>query len=361
VTTLALSDASLRKPVRDPWGDVDLYWDDVIWQLPLHTKLYRRAAPITSSHIWPVTLGQGQRAQILRALAWLYSYGHMSIPQLRRVGIAPAALRFIQDLGGALEQYSDVPQASEIMMLSPSRALTAWIRRLSTADWVGVCGGYGLRHIQPTHARHNVLAAELAIRLALQRRTPPAAIFGEPYSAIELMLPEAQGNHLRGDATVIRADGLKLVVELTSSLSQSLYQKIPAWVQLLADYPRRGVAVTFVVASAAGRASAMHGKVRRLITEAISQLQRHLRLAVAPLITLCLYKDLFPPELPWPDSFRASWIDDGQLRAANLLDPDDYVVDWEPDNETFVPILNSTALYANPLRDVVRTVDPYST
>jgi len=357
---LAISDASLRKPVLDPWGEVDPYWDDITWKLPLHTRLYSRAAPITSLHTWPVAMPDGQRRAVLRALAWLYGYGHMTVSQLRRVGVTPAAIRFIQELGGALEQYSDVPQTPGIMMLSPSRALLAWTKRLSTADWVGVCGGYGLRHTQPAHARHNILMAEMAMRLALHHRNPPAAIFGEPYSAIELMLPDARGSHLRGDATVIRPDGLKLVVELTSSLSQSLYHKIPAWIQLLAEYPDRGIAVVFAIASAPYRVQTTYSKVRQLIDAALAQLPRHGRLAVQPLVLTCLYKDLFPQTLPWPDTWEAHWSDDGRLRAANVLDPEDYIVQWEPDDETFVPILNSVAVYANPLTDVGHDIDPYT-
>src|SRR5699024_5465612 len=56
---------------------------------------------------------------------------------------------------------------------------------------------------------------------------------------------------VRGDATIVMRDGLRVVVEMTSFHNKSIYKKLNRWAQFLTKYPmaESGVVVMFVMAT----------------------------------------------------------------------------------------------------------------
>ena len=103
--------------------------------------------------------------------------------------------------------------------------------------------------------RHNVLATELALRVA--EHTPTAMVLGEKWSSHAGLLYEGWGNpdphpHVngRGDLTIVRSDGLRIVVEMTASLGRSFHAKVDRWAQRLSSgtLETQGTVVLFVTA-----------------------------------------------------------------------------------------------------------------
>jgi hypothetical protein len=138
----------------------------------------------------------------------------------------------------------------------PSRT-TAFDRdiapHMTYPEWVSVTAG------QPWESgsqfdRHNVLATELALRVA--EFCEIGAVVGEKLSSWELLahsgagFPEAVGRNRAADATLIRTDGARIAVEMTASTGKHFEDKVRRWAGLLANrrFADTGLAVVFVVA-----------------------------------------------------------------------------------------------------------------
>lgn len=125
--------------------------------------------------------------------------------------------------------------------------------RLTYPEWVSVTGGHPFES-GGQFDRHNVLATELALRVA--EWCEIGAVVGEKLSTFDLLahsglgLPEAIGARRSADATLIRTDGARIAVEMTASTGPNFEAKVQRWAALLAN--RRmddsGLVVVFVVA-----------------------------------------------------------------------------------------------------------------
>ena len=131
----------------------------------------------------------------------------------------------------------------------PLRRLTAM---LTTAERLSVTGG---RLVEQVHQydRHNVLTAELALRLA--EFTPVGTVLGDTLSDVRSLTAldgrdvPANREHMQADMTVVRPDGLRIAVEMTVNFSEGFRRKARNWASLLAQHPLResGLVVLFVV------------------------------------------------------------------------------------------------------------------
>lgn len=125
--------------------------------------------------------------------------------------------------------------------------------RLTWPETIQVTGGYPWT-TGGQYDRHNVLAAELALRAA--EHLPIAGVLGEKFASVDLLagtgigksLPQADGR--RGDGVIIRADGMRIAIELTATASKSFKQKVRRWAKLLTERPLEtsGLTVLFVTA-----------------------------------------------------------------------------------------------------------------
>jgi hypothetical protein len=131
--------------------------------------------------------------------------------------------------------------------------------RLTYPEWVSVTGGHPFES-GGQFDRHNVLATELALRVA--EWCEIGAVVGEKLSTFELLahsglgLPGAVGARRAADATLIRTDGARIAVEMTASTGPHFEAKVQRWATLISN--RRmdvsGLAVVFVVASRSNKA-----------------------------------------------------------------------------------------------------------
>ena len=94
--------------------------------------------------------------------------------------------------------------------------------------------------------RHNLIATELGLRIA-QWCPGAASVVGELLSRVKMMVPDiGAGNSRAGDLTIVRKDGLRIVVEITASTGQSAANKIERWAQALVEDKSGSLVVLFV-------------------------------------------------------------------------------------------------------------------
>ncbi|MHA6667486.1 hypothetical protein ACX3O0_01315 [Homoserinimonas sp. A447] len=124
---------------------------------------------------------------------------------------------------------------------------------LTWPETIQVTGGYPWS-VGGQYDRHNVLAAELALRAAEHLHI--AGVLGEKLASVDLLAGSGLGKPMRGhdnrraDGVLIRPDGMRIVLEVTASASKTLKSKIHRWAKLLSERPLEtsGIVVIFIAA-----------------------------------------------------------------------------------------------------------------
>lgn len=143
---------------------------------------------------------------------------------------------------------------------------------LTDAELVRITGGQGFAALRVSE-RHNMLAVELGLRVAAQ--CDVIAVLGESMSSIRQLAYEpvraTAPKHMSAsaDLTVVRADGLRVAVEVTATAGSRFKDKVMRWAEALARSPfdLSGVMVVFVEAAPVERPSGK--KVMREIRQAV--------------------------------------------------------------------------------------------
>src|SRR5699024_1088990 len=132
-------------------------------------------------------------------------------------------------------------------------------RAWTSAEYLQVDAGVNYQPSLGFMDRHNILGTEFALRCA-ESHPDVNMIFGEKWSSSDSLLPHTRtkvGFHrtseqhpVRGDATIVMRDGLRVVVEMTSFHNKSIYKKLNRWAQFLTKHSmaESGVVVMFVMA-----------------------------------------------------------------------------------------------------------------
>lgn len=156
--------------------------------------------------------------------------------------------------------------------------------------------------------RHNVLAAELALR-SVEENPAVVTCFGEKYASSEMLFPadyrrhragsgyvlgQRRSNPARGDGCLVLQNGVRVVIEITAtSSSASFRRKVSRWAEVLDRHPldASGLVVLFVAAPHPGRdghpPTSNVTKIKADITEALKKHNpagpdsAHARIAVA--------------------------------------------------------------------------------
>lgn len=206
------------------------------------------------------------RAERLRMLAALDSWRTLTCEQAAAFAGAP----------GLLDVRSMIPRSMwnlDLVDVGQFRGLTGrgftrrgWLFRpargdafdtevmpnLTWPEWMSVTAGMPF-NVGGQFDRHNVLAAELGLRLA--EFADIGTVLGEKLSRAELLcshmpttlLPKGEGK--AADLTVVRPDGLRIAVEVTANTSPTFTSKVERWAALLDSAPiaESGLVVLFVV------------------------------------------------------------------------------------------------------------------
>lgn len=162
------------------------------------------------------------------------------------------------------------------------RRRTTFLGELSWMQWLACTGGRP-GGLGPRHDRHNIHAAELALRLG--ETTDTLALLGERFSrhgdlATDPTRLSARDAARAADLTSVRHDGLRIAFEVTSTTSQRLRHKIRAWVRLLSNSPLDdwGPVVIFVVTvpPQVKDSNGQRRRVKRVIERAIVEAAREM-------------------------------------------------------------------------------------
>lgn len=146
---------------------------------------------------------------------------------------------------------------------------------LTYQEWLSVTGGLPFE-TRSQYDRHNLLAVELALRVA--EFCHPATVLGEKLSSISALAYEGWGEHAplqtqgrAADLTVIREDGLRVALEITANATATGFEKkVEKWASTISQ--RRladsGLTVLFIVTSRPGSRNLL-SDVRKRVARAV--------------------------------------------------------------------------------------------
>jgi hypothetical protein len=104
-------------------------------------------------------------------------------------------------------------------------------------------------------ARHNILNAEVSLRVAERLGHLFPIILGEGAAFAKVLMPAAANrppSYSVGDAVWVRSDGLRVIVETNADRADPIIEKVKRWAAVLADDARgsRSLYLLFVIPSA---------------------------------------------------------------------------------------------------------------
>lgn len=147
---------------------------------------------------------------------------------------------------------TDAATLSVYQLNDDVRRRGVFLDKLSWMQCLAVTGGQGTG-VGPRTDRHNILSAELGLRAA--ELDVVYAVLGERFSrhdqlaSARVQMPPRAGARA-ADLTVVRSDGLRIALEVTSNTSRGFRSKVRASVRLIADseLDEWGPVVIFVLA-----------------------------------------------------------------------------------------------------------------
>jgi hypothetical protein len=150
---------------------------------------------------------------------------------------------------------------------------------LTWPEWASVTGGMPWSS-GGQYDRHNVLAAELALRAAEFLQL--GAVMGEKFATVDLLAGTGlrktvkNPDNRRADGVLIRPDGMRIAYELTASASTGFENKIRRWAQLINDRPLEtsGLTVLFIAAPHPDRSRHTSADPRHEIYKRMSKVLR---------------------------------------------------------------------------------------
>lgn len=227
--------------------------------------------------------------------------------------------------------------------------------------WLAVTAGKPWT-VGTQHARHNILATELALRIA--EFCDVGAVAGERVCAHSDLLP-AGVERASADAVAVREDGMLLALELTASAKTSFVNKLERWAEGLAADPDWPICVVFVVADQPNTRWPVYGETRRAIEKVVSTPGRGGH-RLAERMAIVHWQDWFPAAHQASDNFPIlpafQFSPGSQWSQVNLLDIFD--MPFEADNQDSMIRLvdRANALWGAPhwLRDDERSDQMFS-
>ena len=243
------------------------------------------------------------------------------------------------DIGALWTPGSRGPNQTRARMLRPTvgHRFDQLIRpRMSYPEWVSVTAGQAFL-TGGQYDRHNTLTVELALRAA--EFLPVATVLGERQAQMAELAYVATGapvpptltsSQKTGDAVIVRADGLRIVVETTASWSKSAEKKAEAWARAMEHRPVEdaGFVVVFVVADrtdAGETRKSLAAQVRKSIARTVRARPGNAHNRTAERMLVVDWRDWFPAAHTVSEQFLFLTADrpsgrDGTWEQVSLLD-----------------------------------------
>lgn len=160
----------------------------------------------------------------------------------------------------------------ELLRPDGNTDFSEYASRLTMAQWLATTGGRRWKSGSQSD-RHNILTTELGLRVAQFCPEFPA-VFGESMGGLDLLMgrPEGETTAPRAtDAVLVRADGLKVAVEVTATVSTSAERKMVNWVEELTSDRTGSTVVLFVAAAKPSADGNLAAVVRRRLMKVLRQ------------------------------------------------------------------------------------------
>ena len=290
----------LSRAPRRPWFERhDLYWEPELYQFQPVWKAHGRYASRRKVNlrgeevadlVWEPQF-QPLGSRLLRhsehvkgVVAALAAFHHMTSGQLAaHLGYPPSKLsRVLLPMyrAGLVERAVYLrqawqPKSDTVYRLRAGEQLGRWLEELDDADFLAVALGSPVTR-EAHFVRHNLLVADLVLRLEEVAADPIQAVFGERLSGSDRLFPgQSAGRAVYGDACVVRGDGLRIVIELVRrQRDREVEDKMVAWGRLLSrsSLSEQGTVVLFLNASEQERAHLDRATaLRRCFARALSR------------------------------------------------------------------------------------------
>lgn len=171
------------------------------------------------------------------------------------------SLMDIGRLQNSMLAVKDDPRSTVYRFRAPRGRIRSVAKRAWTsAEYLQVDAGVNFAPSLGFMDRHNIMSTEFALRCA-ESHPEVNMVLGEKWSSGDSLLPHtrkkigfhrtAEQHPVRGDSTIILRNGLRVVIEMTSGHSSSIYRKLQRWARFLTQHSlaESGVVVLFVMAS----------------------------------------------------------------------------------------------------------------
>lgn len=316
----------------------DPFWDGIWpigsaarWRTAVTDRQAAAAGPLPRGRSLPMDKPQAQevfenlslksRNRLICASSALDSWGQMTAAQMHHMigapalnseGTMPRELAALYSLGAIDVGELETGSMHDRTLIRYGRKdhwrkiLTPY---LTQTELMSIDGGVVGTPRIGYHDRHNTLTVEFALRCA-QLLEPIAAVYGEKFSSSSMMAPQdyttrgfTPGVHrqpARADATLVRSDGLRIVLETTANSSKSLRTKVRRWAQFLDRHPmhQMPVFVLFLAAPHPGRdgrvSSSPAAKIRDDVADELKTLSSLGPNAAAARIGVAGWEEFFP-------------------------------------------------------------------
>lgn len=294
------------------WRRSDSYWDGTwaegstaSWTSAALARRQEAHFAVTLPPAWQmgteealdIVTNPARRAQVVQALGALDQWRTMSAAQLAAltgravlgspftsVHTSSAVLAALFTLGlldfghPTAGLLSRSPSTSGTLLYHPSGVKTfdrLIAPMLTWAELLAVTGGLPFARAHQ-YDRHNTLAVELAMRVA--ELCEVGTVVGEKFSLLDALAHTFDGrtptppSTSQADFTIVRADGVRIAVELTASASAMFPHKVERWARLLesAPFSSCGLLVCFVCAAPPDRPDPRGERLRALVKRQVS-------------------------------------------------------------------------------------------
>lgn len=249
------------------------------------------------------------------------------IKSLWNLGIIEIGQRAFQGLGHRLDTglWLRIGHRDAIKILRP---------HLTWQEWMSITGGQRWEKSKP-RVRHDTYAMECGLRLA--EHADVLTLLGEKFSTADMLGGTGAGRppltiDSSADFTVVRPDGMKIAVELTSSVTPNLHNKAAKWARAIALAPldETGLCVAFLIVGKPDDTRAAK-EIRSVVRDAIATACRNypgtVRDRVAERMGFAMWLDWFPerrvvsPAGLAMRTLRPTGRGDDLWQPVDLLDP----------------------------------------
>jgi hypothetical protein len=213
-------------------------------------------------------------------MAALTGWGALASPTSKILTAAFTA--GVLDVGEFANPLARGTSADRSRLVRPTRSLAfdqVIAPDLTYQEWVSITGGSPW-DFRRQYDRHNLISTEMGLRVA--EFCEVGTVLGEKLSTADLLYWSGLGrtgecpDKRAADLTVVRADGLRIAVEVTASAGNDFAAKVRRWAHVLAgnSLASSGLVVLFVEAAPPGNSARASVRQRRVIEEVTKQVAK---------------------------------------------------------------------------------------